>query len=97
MAEVEGRRGDETASSSKKRENAGEARALFIEEEGNRSPPTTATEQSQNSICNSNRLKTRQVADAVSRNTTPIGTPVNYASGMITPAVTSSYYSEAVC
>jgi hypothetical protein len=47
MAEVEGRRGDETASSSKKRENAGEARALFIEEEGNRSPPTTATEQSQ--------------------------------------------------
>jgi hypothetical protein len=45
-AEVEGRREDETASSSKKCENAGEARALFIEEEGNRSPPTTATEQS---------------------------------------------------
>jgi hypothetical protein len=47
MAEMEGRRGDETASNSKKRENAGEARALFIEEEGNRSPPTTAIEQSQ--------------------------------------------------
>jgi hypothetical protein len=45
--EVEGRRGDEIASSSKKCENTGEARALFIEEEGNRSPPTTATEQSQ--------------------------------------------------
>jgi hypothetical protein len=47
MAEVEGRRGDKTASNRKKRENAGEARALFIEEEGNRSPPTTVTEQSQ--------------------------------------------------
>jgi hypothetical protein len=46
MAEVEGRRGDKAESSSKKRENAGEARALFIEED-NRSPPTTATEQSQ--------------------------------------------------
>jgi hypothetical protein len=32
---------------SKRCENAGEARALFIEEEGNCSPPTTATEQSQ--------------------------------------------------
>jgi hypothetical protein len=47
MVEEEGRIGDETASSSKKRENAREARALFIEEEGNCSPPTTATEQSQ--------------------------------------------------
>jgi hypothetical protein len=47
MAEVEGRRGNETARSSKKRENTGEARALFIEEEGNRSPPTMTTEQSQ--------------------------------------------------
>jgi hypothetical protein len=47
MAEVKGRRGDEAESSSKKRENTREARALFIEEEGNRSPPTTATEQSQ--------------------------------------------------
>jgi hypothetical protein len=28
---------------------------------------------------------------------TPIGTPVNCAGDMITPAVTSSYYSEAVC
>jgi hypothetical protein len=44
---VEGRRGDEIASSSKKCENTEEARALFIEEEGNRSPPTTVTEQSQ--------------------------------------------------
>jgi hypothetical protein len=44
---VEGRRGDETASSNKKCENAREARTLFIEEEGNHSPPTTATEQSQ--------------------------------------------------
>jgi hypothetical protein len=43
---VEGRRGDETASNSKKCENAGEARTLFIEE-GTRSPPTTATKQSQ--------------------------------------------------
>jgi hypothetical protein len=47
MAEVEGKRGDEAESSSKKRENAGEARTLFIEEEGNRSPPTTTIEQSQ--------------------------------------------------
>jgi hypothetical protein len=31
------------ASSGKRCENAGEARTLFIEEEGNRSPPTTAT------------------------------------------------------
>jgi hypothetical protein len=44
---VEGRRGDQTTSSSKKCENAGEARTLFIEEEGNRSPPTTTTKQSQ--------------------------------------------------
>jgi hypothetical protein len=44
---VEGRRGDQTASNSKKCENVGEARTLFIEEEGNRSPATTAIEQSQ--------------------------------------------------
>jgi hypothetical protein len=37
----------------------------------------------------------RQAADAVSRNATPIGTPVNCAGDMITPAVTSHYYSEA--
>jgi hypothetical protein len=48
------------------------------------------------SISTSTRLKTRQAADAVSRNTTPIGTPVNSAEHMITPAVTSHYYSEAV-
>ncbi|MCL1440794.1 hypothetical protein M3J45_25820, partial [Enterobacter hormaechei] len=34
--------------SSKRCEKNGEAKALFIEEEGNRSPPTTVTEQSQN-------------------------------------------------
>jgi hypothetical protein len=58
---------------SKRCEKAGEAKTLFIEEEGNCSPPTTATEQSKKSICNSNLLKTRQAADAISRNTTPIG------------------------
>jgi hypothetical protein len=47
------------------------------------------------SISTSTRLKTRQATDAVSRNTTPIGTPVNSADDMITPAVTSHYYSEA--
>jgi hypothetical protein len=87
---VEGRRGDETASSNKKCENVGEARTLFIEEEGNRSPPTTATEQSQKFNMQF------QAADTVSRNTTPIGTPVNCAGDMITPTITSSYYSEAV-
>jgi hypothetical protein len=43
----------------------------------------------------STRLKIRQAADAVSRNAIPIGTPVNCAGDMITPAVTSHYYSEA--
>jgi hypothetical protein len=53
------------------------------------------TEQSQkHSISTSTRLKTRQAADAVSRNTTPIGTPVNSAKDMITLAVPSHYYSE---
>jgi hypothetical protein len=47
------------------------------------------------SISTSTRLKTRQVADAISRNTTPIGTLVNSVEDMITPAVTSHYYSEA--
>jgi hypothetical protein len=47
------------------------------------------------SISTSTRLKTRQAADAVSRNTTPIGTPVSDADDMITPTVTSHYYSEA--
>jgi hypothetical protein len=50
-----------------------------------------------NSICTSNCLKTRQAADAASRNTTPIGTLVNCAGDMITPAVTSNYYLDAVC
>ena len=49
------------------------------------------------SISNSNRLETSQAADAVSRNTTPIGTQVNCLDDMITFAVTSSYYSGAVC
>jgi hypothetical protein len=73
-------------------EDDSEASTLFIEEEeGNRSPPTTAIEQSQKSICNSNRLETRQAAGVVPRNTTPIGTQVNCLDDMITPAITSSY------
>jgi hypothetical protein len=47
------------------------------------------------SISTPTHLKTRQTADAVSCNTTPIGTPVNSAKDMITLAVPSHYYSEA--
>jgi hypothetical protein len=47
MVDEKGKRRERTANNSKRCENAGEARTLFIEEEGNRSPPTTATEQSQ--------------------------------------------------
>jgi hypothetical protein len=47
------------------------------------------------SIGTSARLETRQAADAVSCNTTPIGTPVNNAKDMITLAVPSHYYLEA--
>jgi hypothetical protein len=36
----------QAAKNNKRCEKAGEAKALFIEEEGNRSPPTTVTEQS---------------------------------------------------
>jgi hypothetical protein len=43
----EGRRRKQAAESSKRCENAREARTLFIEEESNRPSPTTATEQSQ--------------------------------------------------
>jgi hypothetical protein len=43
----EGGRREQAAESSKRCENAGEARTLFIEEGGNHSPSTTATEQSQ--------------------------------------------------
>jgi hypothetical protein len=43
----EGRRRKQAAVSSKRCEKTGEAKALFIEEEGNRSPPTMVTEQSQ--------------------------------------------------
>jgi hypothetical protein len=78
-------------------EDASESSTLFIEEEGNRSPPTTVTEQSQIFNKQFNRLETSQAVGAVSRNTTPIGTQVNYLDDMITPAVTSSYYSGAVC
>jgi hypothetical protein len=44
----EGRRRKQAAKSSKRCEKTEEAKALFIEEEGNLSPPTTVTEQSQN-------------------------------------------------
>jgi hypothetical protein len=44
--ENERRRRNQAAESSKRCEKTGEAKALFIEE-GNRSPPTTVTEQSQ--------------------------------------------------
>jgi hypothetical protein len=36
----------QAAENSKRREKTREAKALFIEEEGNRSPPTMVTEQS---------------------------------------------------
>jgi hypothetical protein len=44
----EGRRRKQAAENSKRCEKTREAKTLFIEEEGNRSPPTTVTEQSQN-------------------------------------------------
>jgi hypothetical protein len=40
------RRRKQAAENNKRCEKTGEAKALFIEEEGNRSPPTTVTEQS---------------------------------------------------
>jgi hypothetical protein len=43
----EERRRKQAAESSKRCENDGEARTLFIEEDGNRPSPTTVTEQSQ--------------------------------------------------
>jgi hypothetical protein len=49
------------------------------------------------SICNSNCLETSQAADAVSRNTTPIGTKVNCLDDMITPRGHVKFYSGAVC
>jgi hypothetical protein len=96
MVEAKGREEREATENSERCEKARKTMALFIEGEGNHSPPTAVTEQSQkHSISTPTRLKTRQAADAVSRNTTPTGTPVNSAEDMITPAVTSHYYSEA--
>jgi hypothetical protein len=43
-----GRRRKQATENSKRCEKTREAKALFIEGEGNRSPPTTVTEQSQN-------------------------------------------------
>jgi hypothetical protein len=40
------RRRKQAVENSKRYEKTREAKALFIEEEGNRSPPTTVTEQS---------------------------------------------------
>jgi hypothetical protein len=47
MVEAKGREEKQAVENSKRCEKAGETTALFIEEEGNRSPPTTVTEQSQ--------------------------------------------------
>jgi hypothetical protein len=44
--EMKGRK--QAAENSKRCEKTREAKTLFIEEEGNRSPPTTITEQSPN-------------------------------------------------
>jgi hypothetical protein len=46
--EAEGREERQATENSRRCEKAGETTALFIEGEGNRSPPTTVTEQSQN-------------------------------------------------
>jgi hypothetical protein len=46
MVEAEGREGREAAENSERYEKARETTALFIEGEGNRSPPTAVTEQS---------------------------------------------------
>jgi hypothetical protein len=43
---VEAREGEESKQWRTTRDMTGEAKTLFIEEEGNRSPPTTVTEQS---------------------------------------------------
>jgi hypothetical protein len=47
MVEAKGREEKQATENIKRCEKAGEATTLFIEEEGNRSPPTTVTEQSQ--------------------------------------------------
>jgi hypothetical protein len=47
MVEAKGREEKQATENSKRCEKAGETTALFIEGEGNRSPPTAVTEQSQ--------------------------------------------------
>jgi hypothetical protein len=47
MVEAKGREEKQATEDSKRCEKAGETTALFIEGEGNCSPPTTVTEQSQ--------------------------------------------------
>jgi hypothetical protein len=48
MVEAKGREGRQATENIKRCEKAGETTTLFIEGEGNRSPPTAVTEQSQN-------------------------------------------------
>jgi hypothetical protein len=76
----------------------GEASTLFIKEEDNHSPPTTATEQLQKiqyAIQTVWKHVRRLVPFHVTRH--PLGLKSNCSDDMITPAVASSYYSEAVC
>jgi hypothetical protein len=47
MVEAKGREEKKATENSKRCGKAGETTALFIEGEGNRSPPTASTEQSQ--------------------------------------------------
>jgi hypothetical protein len=47
MVEEKGREEKQAKENNKRCEKAGETTTLFIEGEGNRSPPTTVTEQSQ--------------------------------------------------
>jgi hypothetical protein len=47
MVEAKGREEKQTTENSKRCGKAGETTTLFIEGEGNRSPPTAVTEQSQ--------------------------------------------------
>jgi hypothetical protein len=79
-------------------EDDGEASTLFIEEEGNRSPPTTATEQSQK-IQYAIQIVWKHVRRLAPFHVTQhsLGLKSNCLDDMITPAVTSSYYSGAAC
>jgi hypothetical protein len=47
MVEAKGREEKQATENSKRCKKAGEATTLFIKGEGNRSPPTASTEQSQ--------------------------------------------------